>query len=182
MQFRINEYGTLKVVSADKLSPVESLKECHLERDGDVEMVPTNKDNPSVAQGEGASLAGVQRTGFCELTMESACSHGSFQLLPSSLLRSPKNRCLDSWELNGQNTIENSRQLSKWELDSVALYLSPCTNGAYCIYRNSAFRRVRGDIFKPAPYVLLHLFMGPRRTRFLEVSGGFLENEEVGNI
>lgn len=84
MQFRINEYGTLKVVSTDKLSPVEPLKECHLERDGDVEMAPTSKDNPTVAQGQEASLAGVQRTGFYELSMESACSHGSFQLPPSS--------------------------------------------------------------------------------------------------
>ncbi|EMP38220.1 Lethal(3)malignant brain tumor-like protein 1 [Chelonia mydas] len=48
--FRINEYGTLKVVSADKIPPVEPLKEGHAERDGELEVAPTSRDNPAAAQ------------------------------------------------------------------------------------------------------------------------------------
>ncbi|KFP42784.1 Lethal(3)malignant brain tumor-like 1, partial [Chlamydotis macqueenii] len=58
LRFRINEYGTLKVVSADKMPPVEAIKEDHTEKDGDSEVTPTSRDNPSVAPGlqqEGAS-------------------------------------------------------------------------------------------------------------------------------
>ncbi|XP_015261134.1 PREDICTED: lethal(3)malignant brain tumor-like protein 1 [Gekko japonicus] len=69
LRFRINEYGTLKVVSTDKLSPVEPLKECHLERDGDVEMAPASKDNPTVAQDlvvpEPPKLPGVDSMCHC---------------------------------------------------------------------------------------------------------------------
>ncbi|KAJ6661079.1 hypothetical protein lerEdw1_016880 [Lerista edwardsae] len=50
LRFRINEYGTLKVVSADKPSPAEPLKDCHSERDGDAEVAPASKDNPTMAQ------------------------------------------------------------------------------------------------------------------------------------
>ncbi|KFR13948.1 Lethal(3)malignant brain tumor-like 1 [Opisthocomus hoazin] len=51
LRFRINEYGTLKVVSADKMPPVEAVKEGHTEKDGDSEVAPTSRDNPTVAQG-----------------------------------------------------------------------------------------------------------------------------------
>ncbi|XP_067324254.1 lethal(3)malignant brain tumor-like protein 1 isoform X2 [Anolis sagrei] len=50
LRFRINEYGTLKVVSTDKISPLEPLKDCHSERDTDDAVVLINKDNPTVAQ------------------------------------------------------------------------------------------------------------------------------------
>ncbi|OWK50359.1 Lethal(3)malignant brain tumor-like protein 1 [Lonchura striata] len=50
LRFRINEYGTLKVVSADKMPPVEAVKEGHTEKDGDSEVAPTSRDNPTVAQ------------------------------------------------------------------------------------------------------------------------------------
>lgn len=50
LRFRINEYGTLKVVSADKLPPVEAVKEGHTEEDGDSEVAPPSRDNPTVAQ------------------------------------------------------------------------------------------------------------------------------------
>ncbi|XP_053249974.1 lethal(3)malignant brain tumor-like protein 1 isoform X1 [Podarcis raffonei] len=51
LRFRINEYGTLKVVSADKLLPTEPLKECHSEREGEDEAAaPLSKDNPTVTQ------------------------------------------------------------------------------------------------------------------------------------
>lgn len=48
------------MVSADKLSPAEPLKDSHAERDGEAEVAPASKDNPTTAQGEAASLAGVQ--------------------------------------------------------------------------------------------------------------------------
>jgi len=57
VQFRINEYGTLKVVSADKMPPVEAVKEGHTEKDGDSEVAPTSRDNPTVAQGKGTMVA-----------------------------------------------------------------------------------------------------------------------------
>ncbi|KAH0619075.1 hypothetical protein JD844_018711 [Phrynosoma platyrhinos] len=60
LRFRINEYGTLKVVSADKLSPPEPPKDCHPEREGDDAVAPISKDNPTVAQGEHRSSADVQ--------------------------------------------------------------------------------------------------------------------------
>ncbi|XP_026512610.1 lethal(3)malignant brain tumor-like protein 1 [Terrapene carolina triunguis] len=50
LRFRINEYGTLKVVSADKIPPVEPLKDGHAERDGESEVAPTSRDNPAAAQ------------------------------------------------------------------------------------------------------------------------------------
>ncbi|KFQ08351.1 Lethal(3)malignant brain tumor-like 1, partial [Haliaeetus albicilla] len=50
LRFRINEYGTLKVVSADKMPPVEAIKEGQTEKDGDSEVAPTSRDNPT-AQG-----------------------------------------------------------------------------------------------------------------------------------
>lgn len=50
LRFRINEYGTLKVVSADKMPPVEAVKEGHTEKDGDSEVAPPSRDNPTVAQ------------------------------------------------------------------------------------------------------------------------------------
>uniref|UniRef100_A0A8C0G146 Lethal(3)malignant brain tumor-like protein 1 n=1 Tax=Chelonoidis abingdonii TaxID=106734 RepID=A0A8C0G146_CHEAB len=56
-QFRINEYGTLKVVSADKIPPVEPLKEGHAERDGELEVAPTSRDNPFA---DISSLSNVQ--------------------------------------------------------------------------------------------------------------------------
>ncbi|KFW70851.1 Lethal(3)malignant brain tumor-like 1 [Pygoscelis adeliae] len=57
--FRINEYGTLKVVSADKMPPVEAIKEGHTEKDGDSEVAPTSRDNPTVAQGLQQEVAAV---------------------------------------------------------------------------------------------------------------------------
>ncbi|KFV83554.1 Lethal(3)malignant brain tumor-like 1 [Struthio camelus australis] len=57
LRFRINEYGTLKVVSADKIPPVEPIKEGHLEKDRDSEVAPTSRDNPTVAQGKGTAVA-----------------------------------------------------------------------------------------------------------------------------
>lgn len=56
-QFRINEYGTLKVVSADKMPPMEAVKEGHTEKDGDSEVAPPSRDNPIVAQGKGTMMA-----------------------------------------------------------------------------------------------------------------------------
>lgn len=70
MQFRINEYGTLKVVSTDKIPPVEAIKEGHTEKDGDSEVAPTSRDNPTVAQGKGtvvALLGWVLSTSRCYL-------------------------------------------------------------------------------------------------------------------
>ncbi|KFV70912.1 Lethal(3)malignant brain tumor-like 1, partial [Dryobates pubescens] len=52
LRFRINEYGTLKVVSADKMPAVEAVKEGHREKDEDSEVAPSSRDNASVAQGE----------------------------------------------------------------------------------------------------------------------------------
>uniref|UniRef100_A0A8C3RCV2 Lethal(3)malignant brain tumor-like protein 1 n=4 Tax=Passeriformes TaxID=9126 RepID=A0A8C3RCV2_9PASS len=57
LRFRINEYGTLKVVSADKVPPVEAVKEGHTEEDGDSEGAPPSRDNPTVAQGKGTVVA-----------------------------------------------------------------------------------------------------------------------------
>ncbi|KFO79472.1 Lethal(3)malignant brain tumor-like 1 [Cuculus canorus] len=54
LRFRINEYGTLKVVSTDKMPPVEAVKEGHTEKDGNSEVTPTGRDNPTVAQGASA--------------------------------------------------------------------------------------------------------------------------------
>uniref|UniRef100_A0A803T408 Lethal(3)malignant brain tumor-like protein 1 n=1 Tax=Anolis carolinensis TaxID=28377 RepID=A0A803T408_ANOCA len=50
LRFRINEYGTLKVVSADKISPLEPLRDCNSERDGDDAVALISKDNPTIAQ------------------------------------------------------------------------------------------------------------------------------------
>nr|XP_025042203.1 lethal(3)malignant brain tumor-like protein 1 [Pelodiscus sinensis] len=50
LRFRINEYGALKVVTADKIPPVESLKEGHAERDGESEVMPASRDNTAAAQ------------------------------------------------------------------------------------------------------------------------------------
>ncbi|XP_052646803.1 lethal(3)malignant brain tumor-like protein 1 isoform X1 [Harpia harpyja] len=47
LRFRINEYGTLKVVSADKMPPAEAIKEGQTEKDGDSEVAPTSRDNPT---------------------------------------------------------------------------------------------------------------------------------------
>ncbi|XP_025024712.1 lethal(3)malignant brain tumor-like protein 1 [Python bivittatus] len=46
LRFRINEYGTVKVVSADKPSPTEPIQECPSERNGDDGGVLTCKGNP----------------------------------------------------------------------------------------------------------------------------------------
>ncbi|XP_029140587.1 lethal(3)malignant brain tumor-like protein 1 [Protobothrops mucrosquamatus] len=46
LRFRINEYGTVKVVSADKPSPAEPLQECQPERNGDDGGILTCKGNP----------------------------------------------------------------------------------------------------------------------------------------
>ncbi|KAG8131832.1 hypothetical protein E2320_009725 [Naja naja] len=46
LRFRINEYGTVKVVSADKPSPAEPIQECQPERNGDDGGVLTCKGNP----------------------------------------------------------------------------------------------------------------------------------------
>ncbi|KFV99132.1 Lethal(3)malignant brain tumor-like 1 [Fulmarus glacialis] len=59
LRFRINEYGTLKVVSADKMPAVEAIKEGHTEKDGDSELAPTSRDNPTVAQGLQQEVAAV---------------------------------------------------------------------------------------------------------------------------
>ncbi|KAM6455613.1 lethal(3)malignant brain tumor-like protein 1 isoform 2-T3 [Liasis olivaceus] len=45
LRFRINEYGTVKVVSADKPSPTEPIQECPSERNGDDGGVLTCKGN-----------------------------------------------------------------------------------------------------------------------------------------
>ncbi|XP_025061187.1 lethal(3)malignant brain tumor-like protein 1 isoform X2 [Alligator sinensis] len=50
LRFRINEYGTLKVVSADKISPAEPVKEAHMEKDQVSEVAPSSRDNHIVAQ------------------------------------------------------------------------------------------------------------------------------------
>ncbi|KAJ7331935.1 hypothetical protein JRQ81_014115 [Phrynocephalus forsythii] len=50
LRFRINEFGSLKVVSADKLLPAEPLNNCHSERDGDDAVALISKDNPTIAQ------------------------------------------------------------------------------------------------------------------------------------
>ncbi|KFQ36940.1 Lethal(3)malignant brain tumor-like 1, partial [Merops nubicus] len=75
--FRINEYGTLKVVSADKTPPVEAVKEGHTEKDGDTEVAPTSRDNPTVAQG---LQQGVASVGASRLSSSGSCgSRGHFQ-------------------------------------------------------------------------------------------------------
>ncbi|KFP51386.1 Lethal(3)malignant brain tumor-like 1, partial [Cathartes aura] len=63
LRFRINEYGTLKVVSADKMPPVEAIKEGHTEKDGDSEVAPTSRDNPTVAQVSASRLSSSGRRG-----------------------------------------------------------------------------------------------------------------------
>lgn len=45
------------MVSADKMPPVEAIKEGHTEKDGDSEVAPTSRDNPTVAQGKGTMVA-----------------------------------------------------------------------------------------------------------------------------
>ncbi|KYO42220.1 hypothetical protein Y1Q_0002835 [Alligator mississippiensis] len=50
LRFRINEYGTLKVVSADKIPPAEPVKEAHMEKDQESEVAPSSRDNHIVAQ------------------------------------------------------------------------------------------------------------------------------------
>lgn len=45
------------MVSADKLPPVEAVKEGHTEKDGDSEVAPPSRDNPTVAQGKGTMVA-----------------------------------------------------------------------------------------------------------------------------
>ncbi|KFV46961.1 Lethal(3)malignant brain tumor-like 1, partial [Gavia stellata] len=79
LRFRINEYGTLKVVSADKMPPVEAIKEGHTEKDGDSEVSPASRDNPTVAQGLQQEVAAVGAS-----RLSSSGRHGSqghFQLL-----------------------------------------------------------------------------------------------------
>lgn len=44
------------MVSADKMPPVEAIKEDHTEKDGDSELAPTSRDNPTVAQGKGTMV------------------------------------------------------------------------------------------------------------------------------
>ncbi|NXT26424.1 LMBL1 protein, partial [Syrrhaptes paradoxus] len=66
LRFRINEYGTLKVVSADKTPPVEAVKEGHTEKDGDSEVAPTSRDNPTVAQGKSTMVALVGQPPCCQ--------------------------------------------------------------------------------------------------------------------
>ncbi|KFV50217.1 Lethal(3)malignant brain tumor-like 1, partial [Tyto alba] len=72
LRFRINEYGTLKVVSADKMPPVEAIKEGHTEKDGDSEVAPTSRDNPTVAQGLQLEVAAVGAS-----RLSSSGRHGS---------------------------------------------------------------------------------------------------------
>lgn len=43
------------MVSADKMPPVEAVKEGHTEKDGDPEVAPSSRDNPTVAQGKGGT-------------------------------------------------------------------------------------------------------------------------------
>ncbi|XP_019368586.1 PREDICTED: lethal(3)malignant brain tumor-like protein 1 isoform X3 [Gavialis gangeticus] len=50
LRFRINEYGTLKVMSADKIPPAEPVKEAHMEKDQESEVAPSSRDNHIVAQ------------------------------------------------------------------------------------------------------------------------------------
>ncbi|OXB53515.1 hypothetical protein ASZ78_003341, partial [Callipepla squamata] len=50
LRFQINEYGTLKVVSAEKMPPAEAIKEGHVKKDGDSDVAPTNRDNTIIAQ------------------------------------------------------------------------------------------------------------------------------------
>lgn len=45
------------MVSADKMPPVEAVKEGHTEEDGDSEGAPPSRDNPTVAQGKGTVVA-----------------------------------------------------------------------------------------------------------------------------
>lgn len=47
------------MVSADKLPPVEAVKEPHTDKDGDSEVAPPSRDNPTVAQGKGTVVAFV---------------------------------------------------------------------------------------------------------------------------
>ncbi|KFQ08968.1 Lethal(3)malignant brain tumor-like 1, partial [Leptosomus discolor] len=96
LRFRINEYGTLKVVSADKMPPVEAIKEGHTEKDGDSEVAPTSRDNPTVAQGLQQEVAAV---GASRLSSSERCgSRGRFQ--PLCLLM------CDSW--GSSVIVENS--------------------------------------------------------------------------
>lgn len=59
-QFRINEYGTVKVVSADKPSPAEPIQECQPERNGDDGGVLTCKGNPIRTPGEDLERGSIQ--------------------------------------------------------------------------------------------------------------------------
>ncbi|KFP61953.1 Lethal(3)malignant brain tumor-like 1 [Cariama cristata] len=72
LRFRINEYGTLKVVSADKMPAVEVTKEDHTEKDGSSEVAPTSRDNPTVAQGLQQEVAAVSA-----FRLSSSGKHGS---------------------------------------------------------------------------------------------------------
>lgn len=47
------------MVSADKMPPVEAVKEGHAEKDGDSEVAPPSRDNPTMAQGKGTVVAVV---------------------------------------------------------------------------------------------------------------------------
>uniref|UniRef100_A0A8C5SK85 L3MBTL histone methyl-lysine binding protein 1 n=1 Tax=Laticauda laticaudata TaxID=8630 RepID=A0A8C5SK85_LATLA len=60
LRFRINEYGTVKVVSADKLSPAEPIQECQLERNGDDGGVLTCRGNPIRTPGEDLERGSIQ--------------------------------------------------------------------------------------------------------------------------
>lgn len=44
------------MVSADKMPPLEAMKEGHTEKDGDSEVAPTSRDNPTPAQGKGTTV------------------------------------------------------------------------------------------------------------------------------
>ncbi|KFW93905.1 Lethal(3)malignant brain tumor-like 1, partial [Phalacrocorax carbo] len=96
LRFRINEYGTLKVVSADKMPPVEAIKECRTDKDGDSEVAPTSRDNPTVAQGlqQEVAAVGASRLG----SSGKRGSQGHFQ--PLCLL------ICDYWDLSV--IVENS--------------------------------------------------------------------------
>uniref|UniRef100_A0A8C6VBR9 Lethal(3)malignant brain tumor-like protein 1 n=1 Tax=Naja naja TaxID=35670 RepID=A0A8C6VBR9_NAJNA len=60
LRFRINEYGTVKVVSADKPSPAEPIQECQPERNGDDGGVLTCKGNPIRTPGEDLEKGSIQ--------------------------------------------------------------------------------------------------------------------------